>query len=105
MKKKKTILNMVVLRKKVFDYPKDTSLIEYLLKFVDKKDAIILDTFAGSGTTAHAVLNLNKKDRDNRKQVINSDIIWLAKMILQTIPTLYLLINSWVLLENCKEKH
>ena len=46
--------------KKVFDYPKDTSLIEYLLKFVDKEDAIILDSFAGSGTTAHAVLNLNK---------------------------------------------
>lgn len=55
--------------KKVFDYPKDTSLIEYLLKFVDKEDAIILDSFAGSGTTAHAVLNLNKNG-GNRKFIL-----------------------------------
>lgn len=56
--------------KKVFDYPKDKSLIEYLLKFVDKADAIILDSFAGSGTTAHAVLDLNKKDGGNRKFIL-----------------------------------
>lgn len=56
--------------KKVFDYPKDKSLIEYLLKFVDKEDAIILDSFAGSGTTAHAVLDLNKKDGGNRKFIL-----------------------------------
>ncbi len=56
--------------KKVFDYPKDKSLIEYLIQFVDKKDAIILDSFAGSGTTAHAVLNLNKHDGGNRKFIL-----------------------------------
>lgn len=55
---------------KVFEYPKDTSLIEYLLRFVDKKDALVLDSFAGSGTTAHAVLNLNKKDNGNRKFIL-----------------------------------
>ena len=56
--------------KKVFDYPKDTSLIEYLIKFVNKKNAIILDSFGGSGTTAHAVLNLNKVDNGNRKFIL-----------------------------------
>ena len=58
--------------KKVFDYPKDSSLIEYLLKFVDKKDAIILDSFGGSGTTAHSVLNLNHTDGEmgNRKFIL-----------------------------------
>lgn len=33
-------------------------------------DDIILDSFAGSGTTAHAVLNLNKKDKGNRKFIL-----------------------------------
>ena len=53
-----------------FTYPKDVSLIEYLLQFVEKKDAIILDCFAGSGTTGHAVLNLNSKDNGNRKFIL-----------------------------------
>ena len=46
----------------VFQYSKPKSLIEYLLNMVvmNKKDAIILDSFAGSGTTGHAVFNLNK---------------------------------------------
>ncbi len=55
---------------KVFDYPKPVSLIEYLLKFVNNSNSIILDSFAGSGTTAHAVLNLNKRDNGNRKFIL-----------------------------------
>ena len=49
-----------------FDYPKDVSLIKYLLNFVPKKDAIILDCFAGSGTTGQAVLELNSEDGGHR---------------------------------------
>lgn len=52
---------------KVFDYPKDVSLIKYLLKFVNNKQAIVLDCFAGSGTTGQAVLELNKEDEGNRR--------------------------------------
>lgn len=55
---------------KVFDYPKTPSLIQYLINFVSDKDSIILDSFAGSGTTAHAVLNLNKEDGGNRKFIL-----------------------------------
>ena len=54
----------------VFDYPKDVSLIEYIINFLCNPDDIILDSFAGSGTTAHAVLNLNKKDGGNRKFIL-----------------------------------
>ena len=54
----------------VFDFPKHPSLIEYLLQFRDDKNALILDSFAGSGTTAHAVLNLNKQDGGNRKFIL-----------------------------------
>lgn len=56
--------------KKVFDYPKDVSLIKYLLRFKDDENAIILDSFAGSGTTGQAVLELNKEDGGNRKFIL-----------------------------------
>lgn len=56
--------------KKVFDYPKIPSLIEYIINFLCDKNSIILDSFAGSGTTAHAVLNLNKQDGGNRKFIL-----------------------------------
>lgn len=52
--------------KNPFDYPKDVSLIKYLLNFVPKKNAIILDCFAGSGTTGQAVCELNRQDGGSR---------------------------------------
>lgn len=55
---------------KPFDYPKPVSLIKHLLSISTDKESIILDSFAGSGTTAHAVLNLNKKDGGNRKFIL-----------------------------------
>ena len=55
---------------KVFDFPKTPSLIEYIINFLCDKNSIILDSFAGSGTTAHAVLNLNKQDGGNRKFIL-----------------------------------
>jgi len=55
---------------KAFDTPKPTSLIEWVLSLHGDDDAIILDSFAGSGTTAHAVLNLNKQDGGNRKFIL-----------------------------------
>ncbi|MBK6984194.1 MAG: site-specific DNA-methyltransferase [Bacteroidetes bacterium] len=51
-----------------FDSPKPTRLVELILKVAKaNENSIILDSFAGSGTTAHAVLNLNKQDGGNRK--------------------------------------
>lgn len=45
--------------KKPFEYPKSVSLITKLLHMVGDKDALVLDSFAGSGTTGHAVLGMN----------------------------------------------
>ena len=59
-----------ILDKKVFNNPKPTTLISFLCDFLDDKNAIVLDSFAGSGTTAHAVINLNKSDGGNRKFVL-----------------------------------
>ncbi len=53
-----------------FNFPKPIELIEYILEIDNNKNSIILDSFAGSGTTAHAVLNLNKQDGGNRKFIL-----------------------------------
>jgi hypothetical protein len=56
---------------KDFDYPKPISLIKVLLEAVpSNKNAIILDFFAGSGTTGHAVAELNKEDGGHRKCIL-----------------------------------
>lgn len=54
------------------DYPKPKSLISYLIKFNEdgRKNNIVLDFFAGSGTTGHAVMQLNKEDGGNRKYIL-----------------------------------
>ncbi len=50
-----------------FIFPKPRSLIETLIRQTTLKDSFILDSFAGTGTTAHAVLSLNKADGGNRR--------------------------------------
>lgn len=54
----------------IFDTPKPTKLIERILHISSDKDDIILDFFAGSGTTAHAVMDLNAQDGGNRKFIL-----------------------------------
>jgi adenine-specific DNA-methyltransferase len=58
--------------KKVFDNVKPTTLIKYLIDLVtyDDKKAIVLDSFAGSGTTAQAVLDLNSEDKGSREFIL-----------------------------------
>ena len=53
-----------------FDTPKPRRLIERILRLVPKEDALVLDSFAGSGTTAHAVLALNEQDGGNRRFIL-----------------------------------
>ena len=53
-----------------FDHPKPAELIEECIKYTDSKQEIILDFFAGSGTTGHAVINLNRTENANRKFIL-----------------------------------
>ncbi len=55
---------------KIFDTPKPSNLIKHLMKVSSQKDSIILDFFAGSGTTGHAVLELNREDGGHRKFIL-----------------------------------
>jgi len=53
-----------------FDNPKPVSLIKFLLSLLLKNDNIVLDFFAGSGTTGHAVMQLNAEDGGKRKFIL-----------------------------------
>lgn len=55
-----------------FDYPKPVGLVKHLISIVtdNKKDVTVLDFFAGSGTTAHAVMELNEEDGGNRQAIV-----------------------------------
>ena len=59
-------------KKGIFDYPKPTSLVARLLRYATTgvKDAIVLDFFAGSATTAHAVMELNSSDDGARSFIV-----------------------------------
>jgi adenine-specific DNA-methyltransferase len=59
-----------ILGESIVIYPKPTSLIKSLINISASKNDIILDFFAGSGTTAQAVLELNKQDGGNRKFIL-----------------------------------
>ena len=69
---KKEILSVLDFGKSedVFNTVKPASLIKRILQIATDKDSIILDSFAGSGTTAHAVMALNKEDGGNRRFVL-----------------------------------
>jgi adenine-specific DNA-methyltransferase len=56
---------------KIFDFPKPIGLIQRMLRICSKDDdhSVVLDFFAGSGTTAHAVMKLNAEDGGNRKWI------------------------------------
>lgn len=64
------ILSTVMGRSGTFNNPKNMEMIKYLLSLSPFKNGIILDFFAGSGTTGQAVLELNKEDGGNRKFVL-----------------------------------
>lgn len=59
-----------ILGKGKFDTPKPLGLLMYILQQATDKDSIVLDSFAGSGTTAHAVMKMNKADGGNRKFIL-----------------------------------
>lgn len=68
-----------ILGSKIFNYPKPQSLIKGLLSQASRPDDTVLDFFAGSGTTGHAVLELNAGDGGNRKFILCSSTEATAK--------------------------
>ncbi|MCX5750820.1 MAG: site-specific DNA-methyltransferase [Candidatus Saganbacteria bacterium] len=69
------LLDKILDRRKAFDYPKSLYAVLDILSVLiaNNKNAIILDFFAGSGTTGHAVLELNKRDEGKRQFILCTD--------------------------------
>ena len=59
-----------ILGKGVFDFPKPVELMKKIIQIATNKESIVLDFFAGSGTTGQAVLELNKEDSGNRRFIL-----------------------------------
>ena len=59
-----------IMEDNVFSSPKAVGLVDHVVRLSTQRDSIILDSFAGSGTTAHAVLALNKEDGGNRRFIL-----------------------------------
>jgi len=59
-----------ILGRKAFDYPKPVALIKDLCKFGADENALVLDFFAGSGTTGQAVMELNEEDGGRRRFIL-----------------------------------
>ena len=57
-------------KKEIFNFPKPKELVYHLLNFFTKEEDLVLDFFSGSGTTAHAIMNLNMKTSGNRKYIM-----------------------------------
>lgn len=64
------ILKDIFQKNNVFSYSKPVSLIQDLISLIDNSNATILDFFAGSGTTGHAVMKLNSEDGGSRKFIL-----------------------------------
>ena len=60
----------LIMEDNVFNSPKAVGLIQHMILISTGPDDIVLDSFAGSGTTAHAVLSINKEDGGNRKFIL-----------------------------------
>jgi adenine-specific DNA-methyltransferase len=69
-KGQKTFNSLFETKNKIFQSPKAIDLIMQLIRTTSLGNDIILDFFAGSGSTAHAVMELNKEDDENRKFIL-----------------------------------
>lgn len=63
------LLEKVLMKTGIFDNPKPIELIKHLISY-KPKDSLVLDFFAGSGTTGHAVMELNQSDGGNRRFIL-----------------------------------
>ncbi len=59
-----------IFERKIFSFPKPSSLIKFYLTIMHDSNALVLDFFSGSATTAHAVMQLNAEDGGNRKYIM-----------------------------------
>ena len=77
-----------------FDTPKPVKLLKRIIEIASNKDDIILDSFAGSGTTAHAVLELNKEDGGNRKFILVEQEVYASTITAERVRRIIKRLNA-----------
>lgn len=100
--KAKDLLKQIFNGRSPFDYPKTTFLLKRIIQLATNQNDLILDSFAGSGTTGHAVLDLNKEDGGNRKFILVELEKDIAKKI--TAERIKRVIKGYSYKKNNKEK-
>lgn len=88
--------------KTIFDYPKPWTLIKYLITISTNKNDIVLDFFSGSGTTSHAVMQLNAEDGGNRQCIMVQIPVQLAINKKEDKPAIEFLDNIKKTLNICE---
>lgn len=78
-----------ILSRDAFLSPKPASLIKRIIEIGANKNSLILDFFAGSGTTAQAVLELNKEDGGNRKFILVEQLDYVKKITVERVKKSY----------------
>lgn len=95
------LLDQILMEEGLFENPKPVELINHLIRISEKtRDTVVLDFFAGSGTTGHAVLEMNKSDGGNRRFILctnNEDNNGTGKKIAEDIcfPRLFNVMNGY----------
>ena len=90
------MLEKILGRRSSFSHPKSLNLMMDLIDLVTPDDGIVLDYFAGSGTTGHAVMELNKRDKDSQRTsilVTNNENNIFSDV---TYPRLYKVWENWI---------
>mgnify|MGYP001465373619 CR=1 FL=1 len=80
-----TMLLKAMFKRKAFSYPKSIFLIKDIIRITTSNNDLILDFFAGSGTTAHAVLELNKEENTSRQFIICEQMDYLQPVTMKRI--------------------
>ncbi|MDP1728728.1 MAG: DNA methyltransferase, partial [archaeon] len=88
-----------------FSYPKSIFLIEDIIRILADKDSIILDFHAGSGTTAEAVLNLNRQDNGERRFILIEQMDYIESVTSKRIQKVIENISKEKNLNNYNKEH
>ena len=79
------VLKKIFNERNIFSYPKSKYLMKDIIKITTKKKDLILDFFAGSGTTAEAVLELNQEDKGSRKFILCEQMDYVQNVTVQRV--------------------
>ena len=83
-----------MLGEKKFHNPKSINLLQKIIRFASDEEDLILDFFGGSGSTAHAVMNVNREDESNRKFILIEKMDFVEKVMIPRLQQV--MTDEWI---------